>query len=101
MNTSRVGAVGAVVGATYPEEARRLRKLMPRSTFLAPGLGAQGGDASALTALATKTGPVLVSASRGIARVEARDEPIETYKALVRDRIVAYTAATSRGQPDA
>jgi len=101
MGTSGVGAVGAVVGATYPEEASRLRKLMPRSTFLAPGLGAQGGDASALTALATKTGPVLVSASRGIARVEARDEPIETYKALVRDRIVAYTAATSRGQPDA
>jgi orotidine-5'-phosphate decarboxylase len=93
MGTSGVGAVGAVVGATYPEQASRLRKLMPRSTFLAPGLGAQGGDASALSSLATKTGPVLVSASRGIASVEDRDMPIEAYKALVRDRIVAYAAA--------
>jgi orotidine-5'-phosphate decarboxylase len=94
MGTSGVGAVGAVVGATYPGQASRLRKLMPRSTFLAPGLGAQGGDASALSSLATKTGPVLVSASRGIASVEDRDMPIEAYKALVRDRIVAYAAAT-------
>jgi orotidine-5'-phosphate decarboxylase len=95
MGPSGVGAVGAVVGATYPEEASRLRKLMPRSTFLAPGLGAQGGDASTLTALTTKTGPVLVSASRAIARAEDHDMPIETYKALVRDRIIGY-AATAR-----
>jgi orotidine-5'-phosphate decarboxylase len=91
-----IGAVGAVVGATYPEEASRLRKLMPRSTLLAPGLGAQGGDASTLIALTTKTGPVLVSASRGIARVEDRDMPIEPYKALVRDRIIAFAAAAKR-----
>ena len=93
MGISGVGAVGAVVGATYPEQASRLRKLMPRSTFLAPGLGSQGGDAKALSSLATKTGPVLVSASRGIARVEDRGMPIETYKVLVRERIVAYAAA--------
>jgi orotidine-5'-phosphate decarboxylase len=100
MGISGVGAVGAVVGATYPEQAGRLRKLMPRSTFLAPGLGSQGGDASALSSLTTKTGPVLVSASRSIARVEDRDIPIEAYKALVRDRIAAYAAAkpqVSRG----
>jgi orotidine-5'-phosphate decarboxylase len=102
MGTSGVGAVGAVVGATYPDQARRLRKLMPRSTFLAPGLGSQGGDASALSSLTTKTGPVLVSASRGIASVEDRGMPIETYKALVRDRIAAFAAAAKPpGQPDA
>ena len=93
MGVSGVGAVGAVVGATYPEEASRLRKLMPRSTFLAPGLGSQGGDARALSSLTTKNGPVLVSASRGIASVEDRGLPIETYKALVRERITAYAAA--------
>jgi orotidine-5'-phosphate decarboxylase len=98
---SGVGAVGAVVGATYPEEASRLRKLMPRSTLLAPGLGSQGGDASALSSLTTKTGPVLVSASRGIASVEDRAMPIETYQALVRDRIVALAAtATPRARTD-
>jgi orotidine-5'-phosphate decarboxylase len=101
MGTSGVGAVGAVVGATYPEEASRLRKLMPRSTFLAPGLGSQGGDASALSALSTKTGPVLVSASRGIAHVEDRDMPLEAYKALVRDRIIAYAVAGAPNHPDA
>jgi orotidine-5'-phosphate decarboxylase len=70
-----------------------LRKLMPRSTLLAPGLGSQGGDASALASPTTKTGSVLVSTSRGIARVEDRGMPIETYKALVRNRIAAYAAA--------
>ena len=92
MGNSGVGAVGAVVGATHPEQASRLRKLMPRSTLLAPGLGRQGGDAGALMSLTTKTGPVLVSASRGIAGVDDRDMPIEAYKALVRDRIVAFAA---------
>ena len=94
-----VGAVGAVVGATYPEEAVRLRQLMPRSTFLAPGLGPQGGNPTALSALTTETGPVLVSASRGIAGVDDRDMPIETYKALIRERIRAYAAAAN-GTPN-
>lgn len=34
--------VGAVVGATYPKEARKLREIMPQSIFLVPGFGAQG-----------------------------------------------------------
>ncbi|MGE5405406.1 MAG: orotidine-5'-phosphate decarboxylase, partial [Candidatus Saccharibacteria bacterium] len=37
--------IGAVVGATYPQEAHYLRKLMPKSLFLVPGFGAQGGTA--------------------------------------------------------
>jgi orotidine-5'-phosphate decarboxylase len=96
--TSGVGAVGAVVGATYPEQASRLRKLMPRSMFLAPGLGFQGGDAGALASATTKTGPVLLSVSRSIASVDNRDIAIETYKVLVRDRIVAFTAAAKPGR---
>lgn len=39
------GSVGAVVGATYPQEAVVLRKIMPKSIFLVPGYGAQGGGA--------------------------------------------------------
>jgi orotidine-5'-phosphate decarboxylase len=99
MGASGIGAVGAVVGATFPEEASRLRKMMPRSAFLAPGLGFQGGNARALASLTTKTGPVLVSASRGIAGVEDRDMPIETYRALIRDRIGAYAAAAKPQGP--
>lgn len=60
--------VGAVVGATHPEEARRLRRLMPRALFLVPGYGAQGGTAVDAVAGACSDGSgVLVSASRSIA----------------------------------
>jgi len=38
-------SVGAVVGATYPEQMKVLRELMPNSYFLIPGYGAQGGKA--------------------------------------------------------
>jgi len=60
--------VGAVVGATVPDEARRLRERMPASFFLVPGYGAQG--ASAADALAGRRpedgGGVLVNSSRAI-----------------------------------
>lgn len=42
---SGYSAVGAVVGATHPHEAARLREIMPQSFFLVPGYGAQGGTA--------------------------------------------------------
>ncbi|MBA7710588.1 Orotidine 5'-phosphate decarboxylase [subsurface metagenome] len=38
------GNVGLVVGATYPEELRRVRELCPQMPLLIPGIGAQGGD---------------------------------------------------------
>ena len=44
--TSRLSCVGAVVGATYPEEMKYLRTLMPHTPFLIPGYGAQGGTAA-------------------------------------------------------
>lgn len=40
---SGYSAIGAVVGATYPEDAKKLREIMPNSLFLVPGYGAQGG----------------------------------------------------------
>jgi orotidine-5'-phosphate decarboxylase len=39
-----------VVGATYPDEMRRIRAIAPRTTFLVPGVGAQGGDIAAVVA---------------------------------------------------
>lgn len=41
-------AVGAVVGATYPEQLAELRKRLPHTMFLVPGYGAQGGGAEGL-----------------------------------------------------
>lgn len=60
---------GAVVGATHPEVGRRVRELLPEALFLAPGYGAQKGDAAGVTALLDARGAgVLVNSSRGILR---------------------------------
>ena len=59
--------VGAVVGATYPEQGEILRKLMPHTCILVPGYGAQGGRASDLKAFFNKDGlGAIVNSSRGI-----------------------------------
>ncbi len=88
-----IGAVGAVVGATYPPQGRQLRAIMPRSVFLAPGLGAQGGDPRAISALATPTGPVLISASRGVAAIDDRDMSLDDYGAMIRTRLDQFRFA--------
>ena len=59
--------VGAVVGATYPEMSKILRKLMPRTYFLVPGYGAQGGTAQDLKHCFNEDGlGAIVNSSRGI-----------------------------------
>lgn len=59
--------VGAVVGATYPEMSRILRKLMPQTYFLVPGYGAQGGTAADLKFCFNDDGlGAIVNSSRGI-----------------------------------
>lgn len=64
---TNLSCVGAVVGATYPEELKYLRTLMPHCPFLIPGYGAQGGSAddSKYGFLADGTGAI-VNSSRGI-----------------------------------
>ncbi len=60
-------SIGAVVGATYPDEAKVLRKLMPKSIFLVPGFGAQGGGADDTIPCFNKDGfGAIVNNSRGI-----------------------------------
>lgn len=59
--------VGAVVGATYPEMSAVLRKLMPKTYFLVPGYGAQGGTAQDLKPCFNEDGlGAIVNSSRGI-----------------------------------
>lgn len=59
--------VGAVVGATAPQHVARMRELMPRTIFLLPGIGAQGGKVENLApAFAPGRAGGLVSASRSI-----------------------------------
>ena len=59
--------VGAVVGATYPEMSAILRKLMPKTYFLVPGYGAQGGKGADLVHFFNEDGlGAVVNSSRGI-----------------------------------
>ena len=59
--------VGCVVGATYPEMGKILRKIMPKTYILVPGYGAQGGKASDLAPYFYKDGlGAIVNSSRGI-----------------------------------
>jgi orotidine-5'-phosphate decarboxylase len=59
--------IGAVVGATYPEVGKALRKIMPKTYLLVPGYGAQGGKAEDLADYFNKDGlGVIVNSSRGI-----------------------------------
>lgn len=60
-------SVGAVVGATFPKDASNLRKLLPKSYFLVPGYGAQGGRAKDMVRFFNNDGlGALISSSRGI-----------------------------------
>jgi orotidine-5'-phosphate decarboxylase len=64
---SGLSDVGAVIGATDPTHLARARELMPRATFLLPGVGAQGGRVETLApAFAPGRAGGLVSASRSI-----------------------------------
>ncbi len=59
--------IGAVVGATYPEMGRILRKLMPKTFILVPGYGAQGGSGKDLVHFFNQDGlGAIVNSSRGI-----------------------------------
>jgi orotidine-5'-phosphate decarboxylase len=87
--------VGAVVGATAPEQIERLRGLMPASIFLLPGIGAQGGRVDQLAAAwAPGRAAALVAASRGIALAYERhggDPAIAAASEAARLRETAWT----------
>lgn len=60
-------SVGAVVGATYPEQLTELRKRLPHTLFLVPGYGAQGGGAEGLKGAFDKNGfGAIVNSSRAV-----------------------------------
>ena len=59
--------VGAVVGATYPEQGKILRRVMPNTFILVPGYGAQGGKGADLVHFFDQDGlGAIISSSRGI-----------------------------------
>lgn len=67
--------VGCVVGATYPEMGKVLRKIMPKTYILVPGYGAQGGTAKDLAPYFNEDGlGAIVNSSRGIIAAYKQDK---------------------------
>lgn len=87
------GAVGAVVGATYPAQLAELRTAMPRTWFLIPGYGAQGGTAKDCAVAFDEHGlGAIVNNSRGIIFAHERKEYKEQYGAARwQDAVAAAT----------
>lgn len=83
--------IGLVVGATYPDTLARVRQVAPELWFLAPGIGAQGGELeSALKAGLRKDGKgLLINVSRSIARAPKPG----TAAAELRDEILAIRSS--------
>ncbi len=66
-DSTGLGPVGAVVGATYPAQLRELRESMPHCWLLVPGFGAQGGSAKDVAGAFLPSGQgALINSSRGI-----------------------------------
>ncbi len=81
-----LSGMGAVVGATEPQHIARMRELMPRSIFLIPGVGAQGGQPELLgAAFGPGRAAALVAASRGIAADRDPAAAAERLRATVWD----------------
>lgn len=67
--------IGAVIGATYPEMGKALRKIMPKSFILVPGYGAQGGKGADLVHFFDENGlGAIVNSSRGIIAAYKQEE---------------------------
>ncbi len=102
------GCVGAVVGATYPQQLVELRQAMPHTWFLIPGFGAQGGTAQDCAAAFDAQGlGAIVNNSRGIIFAHSRPEYRDRFgasrwqeavEAATRDMIQQLRAETNAGK---
>ena len=95
------GAVGAVVGATYPEQAAELRAVMPHTWFLVPGFGAQGGTARDVASSFDAQGlGAIVNNSRGIIFAHAAKQYREKFgDARWQEAVAAATDDMIAGKP--
>jgi orotidine-5'-phosphate decarboxylase len=106
--TCGYGVVGAVVGATYPEQLAELRAEMPHSWFLVPGFGSQGGTAADVAGAFDRQGSgAVINNSRGIIFAHARSPYAEQFgpsrwqeavEAATREMIEQLRADTPAGR---
>lgn len=72
---STYSSIGAVVGATYPEQGKILRQIMPKTFILVPGYGAQGGQGKDLVHFFNRDGlGAIINSSRGIIAAYKQDK---------------------------
>ncbi len=86
IGASGYSRVGLVVGATYPDAVRRLRKIAPKALFLMPGIGVQGGSMEAVALASDKRGlGFLAVSARSVmyAFDVTRAEALETWQQAV------------------
>ncbi|MCG8583521.1 MAG: orotidine-5'-phosphate decarboxylase [Pirellulales bacterium] len=105
---SGYGPIGAVVGATYPEQLAELRAAMPHTPLLVPGYGAQGGGARDVAAAFDADGlGAVINSSRGIIFAHSRAEYADRFgdanwqqavEAATLDMIAALRAETPAGR---
>ncbi|HHW88718.1 MAG TPA: orotidine-5'-phosphate decarboxylase [Chloroflexi bacterium] len=94
--------VGLVVGATFPEAVARVRAAAPRAWFLAPGIGAQGGDLETTLAAGLRADGlgVIVNASRSIANAADPRRAAQEMRAAInaaRQKVAAAPVAPTPG----
>jgi orotidine-5'-phosphate decarboxylase len=95
---SGYSSIGAVIGATFPEEGRKLRTLLPRAVILVPGYGAQGGSAESAAACFNEDGlGAVVSSSRGITyKYSSPDIACHAFVAALRENTLRMIDDISR-----
>jgi orotidine-5'-phosphate decarboxylase len=90
-------ALGAVVGASYPQDAKQLRERMPRNFFLIPGLGAQGASSHDSVAGFGKidgaAGGALINVSRGL--LEGHSQSVDELRSLITNNVTMYNTRIS------
>ena len=99
---SGYGNIGAVVGATYPEQLAELRGAMPNTIFLIPGFGAQGGTAKAVAGGLDENGlGGVINSSRGIIFAYSKKEyqAQSTWQAAVEAATVDAIERLADGTP--
>jgi orotidine-5'-phosphate decarboxylase len=88
--------IGAVVGATYPSDAKKVRKLLPHSIFLVPGLGVQGGKAEDLAVFFDEKGlGAVISSSRGITYSYCFNKEDEKWRSISKEQMSKSIAVST------
>ncbi len=93
LGDSGLSSIGAVVGATHPDELGRYREIMPNVSFLIPGYGAQGGTAAGIMGGFKSDGSgAIVNASRSVIYAWMKEGKPNDWKGAAQRAVIAMNA---------